>query len=623
MFAGADYFVGGDVEEAADDPPIKPAEPAIEKVVVKMGNVFLKAEGENGFYAGRAAVLRSHRLKELLVLTEARRVGSDKNPVEVVVPDVQQDILVKIMEHCERHAGAHKKPEANPEDDDRLMVDGLELEDLLRLTGASHRLGIQPLLNLCAQRVADALLEVCSGSPGERAGVPMDAYMRQDPTDALSDEDKDAAPLEFIFTLPDSPPAPLTSPESAPASPTPRTTTYGRYTGALALPTRPGEAAAAEVAAGAHGAAGTGSAGASGAPRGIGAAGKEQLVSLLGGEAPLLACLVKLDAQALRSLKPLGKRWRRRARTALCSGDWAETVRATAVLDLGSTRHWLPSERCTAARFISDGRFAGLQTLRADGFEAELPSLLRAESIASAGLLRSLVVNPSAESVGVDPDALMAQSEFCALLALWVIGSSHILREADFSALTYSGLLPLRNALAPAVELASRRHLISLTVHKSALPVRDLVGMAPPPPPHGSTAPVRSAPTDTVDLKWQRLGALDATLIAALLRANRVITRLDLSWNCELTTAGSTAAVDLAEAISASRALKEVNLSETSLGDRCAPSLCRTIMSSPALTRLNLKSCGLTAESRDALTQANASRTAKLKAGEVPLELVL
>ena len=91
----------------------------------------------------------------------------------------------------------------------------------------------------------------------------------------------------------------------------------------------------------------------------------------------------------------------------------------------------------------------------------------------------------------------------------------------------------------------------------------------------------------------------------------------------ELTTAGSTAAVDLAEAISASRALKEVNLSETSLGDRCAPSLCRTIMSSPALTRLNLKSCGLTAESRDALTQANASRTAKLKAGERPLELVL
>ena len=64
-------------------------------------------------------------------------------------------------------------------------------------------------------------------------------------------------------------------------------------------------------------------------------------------------------------------------------------------------------------------------------------------------------------------------------------------------------------------------------------------------------------------------------------------------------------------------------MSETSLGDRCAPSLCRTIMSSPALTRLNLKSCGHTAESRDALTQANASRTAKLKAGEVPLELVL
>ena len=54
-----------------------------------------------------------------------------------------------------------------------------------------------------------------------------------------------------------------------------------------------------------------------------------------------------------------------------------------------------------------------------------------------------------------------------------------------------------------------------------------------------------------IDLKWKRLGALDATLIAQLLKCNRSCTKLDLAWNSELCSAGSTGAIDLAEALAA------------------------------------------------------------------------
>jgi hypothetical protein len=388
----------------------------------------------------------------------------------------------------------------------------------------------------------------------------------------------------------------------------------------------------ASEAVGAQGAPGTGSAGDFGAARGIAAAGADKLVTLIGGEAPLLACLVKLGAPSLRCLKGLGGRWRHRARTALCSATWAEGARACDVLDLGATRHWLPADRCAAARFLSDGGCSRVRELRADGFVAHLPPLLDLERISSLDLVASLTTNPCSDAQLIGgpmrpaadaSDLLAAQSEFCALIALWVLGSSPCVREAQLSALSYSGLLPLRHALSPVVEKASRRLLTTLTVSHAALPVRDLVGTPPPPPPRGGAAPARAAPAAHVDLKWQRIGSLDATLIAALLRANRSLTSLDMAWNSELTSAGSDGARELAEALADSRVLTELDLSETSLGDRCASAMCRAVESNPSLTRLRLRSCGLSGAAREAIEQAHARRADRLGASASSLELQL
>ena len=180
----------------------------------------------------------------------------------------------------------------------------------------------------------------------------MDAYLRPDPSDALSIEDKEAAPLEFVFTRPEwshegeylvaAPPPAIAEPPPPPPKPK---TTYGRYPsagmfggdefGGIGLPNG--------TLTGVHGTAGTGNAGDAGVSQGgQHAEGADQLVRLLGGEAPLLSVLQKLDVPSLRNLKANGKRWRNRCRTALCSAAWAEIARGGHSLDLGITRHWLP-----------------------------------------------------------------------------------------------------------------------------------------------------------------------------------------------------------------------------------------------------------------------------------------
>ena len=185
---------------------------------------------------------------------------------------------------------------------------------------------------------------------------------------------------------------------------------------------------------GVHGTAGTGNAGDAGVSQGgQHAESADQLVRLLGGEAPLLSVLQKLDVPSLRNLKANGKRWRNRCRTALCSAAWAEIARGGHSLDLGITRHWLPEERCSACKFLSDGQCSRLSELKADGFVAQLQPLLSREHLDSHALLQSLTVNPTSEASDAagrgipDADALAAQSEFCALLAMWVLGSSAVL----------------------------------------------------------------------------------------------------------------------------------------------------------------------------------------------------
>ena len=100
-----------------------------------------------------------------------------------------------------------------------------------------------------AARVAKLLTEA-KGSTSDRGGVPLDAYMRRDEQDALTDEEQAAAAQEFIFTLPDAPSSIAAS--SAPIH-------VEQYAGAWTSSTA--DAAAASFAAGRHGPAGTGSQG--------------------------------------------------------------------------------------------------------------------------------------------------------------------------------------------------------------------------------------------------------------------------------------------------------------------------------------------------------------------------
>ena len=150
--------------------------------------------------------------------------------------------------------------------------------------------------------------------------------------------------------------------------------------------------------------------------------------------------------------------------------------------------------------------------------------------------------------------------------------------------------------------MAAHRSLTAITLGKCALPVRDLLGLSPH--PHGSGGPATS-----INLQWSSLSAIDATVIGALIRANRTITAIDLSWNSDLAMAGSDGAVSLAEAIASNRNLTSVNLSETSIGDRCAAAMCRAINQNSALRTLNLRCCGLSSASREMLSRAAAQRT--------------
>lgn len=223
---------------------------------------------------------------------------------------------------------------------------------------------------------------------------------------------------------------------------------------------------------------------------------------------------------------------------------------------------------------------------------------------------------------------------------MWLLGSSAVLEEADLATLGYSGLLPLQPALPAAVERCARASLRWLTLSKCVLPVRTLVGLPASPgsaraggaigsgalslgatgsllASSGFTSAVTSAgggatSVEALELKWQRVCALDATLIARLLEHNRQLTRIDLSWNSDL----SSGAAALATALGASRTLRDIDLSETSLGDLAADDFCRAMAENRSLTRLSLRGCGIGADARAALERAAARRLQ-------PFELVL
>ena len=180
-------------------------------------------------------------------------------------------------------------------------------------------------------------------------------------------------------------------------------------------------------------------------------------------------------------------------------------------------------------------------------------------------------------------------------------GSSTVLRDADLGALTYSGLQPLRAALPPAVEFAATRHCLqTITLAKCALDVPALLGMR-----RGASG----ALVDAIEYKWQQLGALDAMVIGALIRSNRSLTRLDVSWNTDL----SAGAAALASGVAACKGLRDVDLSETSIGDAALNDLCRAITDNRALTRLNLRCCGMGFEAREQIRSVAAKRAGQFE----------
>eukprot|EP00665_Eupelagonemidae_sp_cell47_P001438 gene1439-3918_t len=124
-----------------------------------------------------------------------------------------------------------------------------------------------------------------------------------------------------------------------------------------------------------------------------------------------------------------------------------------------------------------------------------------------------------------------------------------------------------------------------------------------------------AAASSCLALKWKRLSALDAALLAALLEHNPRITQLDLSWNTEL----GDAAPALGAAIEASRTLADVNLSETSVCARPegVAALRRAITAAPALVRLNLQHSGACAEAAASLFEAAAARLRGTRPGPV------
>lgn len=581
-------------------------------------SVFIKAaEGGGGpCYTSRAAALRSNYIEQALISGSASGGGgglygdASSGITEVVVPGVHGAALVAVMEHCERvEKAAHTGGEATAaaEQADRDLVANLDAEALLRLVGAAHRLVVPSVLALASARVAAEIAQATS-----QKHAPWDELIGYvEPGQTLSEAERQVAPFEYIFTNPEVDPdehlvaaAAVAQAEAAAAeaaSAAAAAAALGASVPAVAKKSSGSGSMASLMCMGTPSAAPATVPAPVTAPPALTEA--ERLIALIGSEAALQACLERIGTRALQQLKPRSRVWRRRARTALCSGTWRELLLMGDVVDLGITRHWTEEERCEAAKFLSDGGCARVTTLRADGFEAHLPPLLQLTKVDGVRLLQAIVVNPSAG--GASFEAMTAQNEFLGYVALWLLGSSTVLGEAEFSALAYSGLLPLQPALAPAVERGGHAALHTLTLSKCALPIRTLVGRPLPPP-----AP--STPLDVLDLKWQRVGAIDARLVAKLLQHNWTLTKVDLSWNSDL----SSGALALAAAIASSRTLRDVDLAETSLGDACTEYFCRAITDNRSLARLSLRCCGIPPESRAALEKA-AGRRAQ------PLELVL
>ena len=351
--------------------------------MVASAKLFLRpAFGGGPFYVSREAALRAPLLDELISEQE-QRVDGDVAELQV---DIHGGALGLVMDHCERHMRANQQGDASTaEAKDQELVDRLDPEQLLRLTGAAHRLGLLSLLSLAVVRTARFLGDRQAGSPW----LEFMTYI--EPGQSLSEADRQASPKEYLFTPPEADPpdddgdgdssAAGTRGEQQPAPP-------------AAKPSRPrGQAALVCM----------------GVPEPIpepanptdGRSIPCRLVELLGSEAALgcapallsilpgplgpfgsslpfglpaqrswietrhrRACLERLSAPSLQELKALSRTWRRRARTVLCSGAWREHERCSDEIDLGNTRHWSADERCAAARFVSDGvRRTHTQTL--------------------------------------------------------------------------------------------------------------------------------------------------------------------------------------------------------------------------------------------------------------------
>lgn len=569
-------------------------------------NVFVRApDSASPYFLSRGAALRSYFLRQAIT-----RYAVDPDAVvDITVPDVTAKALEVTLDSAERRFKADEDvialtARAKVDAADRATVDELDGEALATVVGAAHQLGVQPLLGLASAKLAERM------SSGEAAWWTDDLLS---PARDLSDADTKAAGREYIFTAPAAPAA----------ADVPRLAAATEQSDDL-LRTRAAAAAAAEAAAAGNGSSGhhhTLSIPLSAAAPEAAATAECKLLRWLGSESALASCLARLDGPSLARLKALGSVWRERARAALSSTTWREWQRSASRLELGSTLGWTDAQRCEAARFVSTGGLRSLRTLCADGFELELAAPLLAEQMDAQGLMAALTVNPCSASRVAEADALCSQNRFLCLAALHVLGHSEALVEADLRALNYSGLQPLAAALPAAVELGGRRALRSLTLSACALPVREMIGLpAAPGDGAGCLSPpaASAAASSCLALKWKRLSALDAALLAALLEHNPRITQLDLSWNTEL----GDAAPALGAAIEASRTLADVNLSETSVCARPegVAALRRAITAAPALVRLNLQHSGACAEAAASLFEAAAAR---LRGGRPAVELLV
>ena len=525
---------------------------------VTPSKVFLVTPDGTKIYASYGAAIRSYYLNQAIGEAMSRGGNGGASAVLELKVNVNGKALVKVMEHCERHHTAQVLPDpgapVQAEKDDHDEVDDMEPGALLALAGAAHMMNVQPLLGIVMTRCAARLT----------TGHWEASLFRGEGPSPAPDPAGTADEREFIFTA---------EPGGADA--------FGSSWGW-------GGVAVISV----------------GAPAAADPAETSKpdcwIASQLYGERAVRALLEYVDAATLRRMKAHSAAWRARCRHTLCSEQWRTRQRGLETLNLGSTRQWSDEQRSEAATFVLS--LPKLRALSADSLDADL-SVLDGATLLDGNLLVKTLSRQSSSILSAD--TLSVQNEFLALVALWQLANSAIVSEAELGSLYYSGLLPLISVFPTAVASAARRSLVTITLWRCRLPVRDLAGVST-----GGASAARS-----IDLKWKQLNQLDALTVADCLATNQTLEKLDLSWN-ELDRPGGRVADALAAALSRNRSLKELVVNETSLGDDFGRAMASTLGKNTTLTRLSATYCGLSEDGKAALRQAAARRAQ-------PVELLL